>query len=65
MGEAKSTKATSAAAPPSNDTRSEPARSAATRAKAEDIGLALRAAYDNAVNEDIPPEMLDLLDKLC
>jgi Anti-sigma factor NepR len=29
-----------------------------------DIGSALRAAYDSAVNEDIPPEMLDLLSKL-
>lgn len=29
-----------------------------------DIGAALRAAYDSAVNEDIPPEMLDLLSKL-
>ena len=29
-----------------------------------DIGAALRAAYDNAVNEEIPPEMLDLLSKL-
>jgi Anti-sigma factor NepR len=29
-----------------------------------DIGSALRAAYDSAVSEDIPPEMLDLLNKL-
>jgi Anti-sigma factor NepR len=29
-----------------------------------DIGGALRAAYDSAVNEEIPPEMLDLLSKL-
>ena len=29
-----------------------------------DIGGALRAAYDSALNEDIPPEMLDLLSKL-
>jgi Anti-sigma factor NepR len=29
-----------------------------------DIGSALRAAYEIAVNEDIPPEMLDLLSKL-
>ncbi len=29
-----------------------------------DIGRALRAAYDSAVNEEIPPEMLDLLSKL-
>ena len=30
----------------------------------QDIGGALRAAYDSAVNEEIPPEMLDLLSKL-
>lgn len=29
-----------------------------------DIGIALRAVYDRAVQEDIPAEMLDLLDKL-
>jgi Anti-sigma factor NepR len=29
-----------------------------------DIGGALRAAYDSAVNEAIPPEMLELLSKL-
>jgi hypothetical protein len=29
-----------------------------------DIGSALRAAYDSAVQEEIPPEMLDLLSKL-
>jgi len=29
-----------------------------------DIGGALRAAYKSAVDEAIPPEMLDLLNKL-
>ena len=29
-----------------------------------DIGSALRAAYDSAVMEEIPPAMLDLLNKL-
>lgn len=29
-----------------------------------DIGDALRSAYDEAVSEDIPEEMLDLLGKL-
>lgn len=29
-----------------------------------DIGSALRAAYDSAVQEEIPPAMLDLLNKL-
>lgn len=29
-----------------------------------DLGQALRSVYDGALNEDIPPEMLDLLGKL-
>jgi hypothetical protein len=29
-----------------------------------DVGIALRAAYDSALDEAIPPEMLDLLSKL-
>jgi len=29
-----------------------------------EVGNALRSAYDQAVNEDIPAEMLDLLGKL-
>lgn len=29
-----------------------------------EVGHALRAAYQEAVSEDIPPEMLDLLGKL-
>lgn len=29
-----------------------------------DIGDALRTAYENTVNEDIPAEMIDLLGKL-
>ena len=29
-----------------------------------DVGKALRSAYQNMVDEDIPPEMLDLLGKL-
>jgi hypothetical protein len=28
------------------------------------VGRALRALYDSAVDEDIPPDMLDLLGKL-
>jgi hypothetical protein len=31
---------------------------------APEIGLALRMAYQQTINEDIPPEMLDLLGKL-
>jgi hypothetical protein len=34
------------------------------RPPAGDVGKALRSAYQNMVNEDIPPEMLDLLGKL-
>jgi hypothetical protein len=34
------------------------------RAPADDVGRALRSAYDEAVGESIPPEMLDLLGKL-
>lgn len=30
----------------------------------DDIGRALRSAYDRTVNEDIPDELLDLLGKL-
>jgi Anti-sigma factor NepR len=29
-----------------------------------DVGVALRAAYKSALDEAIPPEMLDLLSKL-
>lgn len=29
-----------------------------------EVGIALRAAYQSALDEDIPPEMLDLLSKL-
>lgn len=34
------------------------------RGPAPGVGNALRAAYDQTLNEDIPPEMLDLLGKL-
>jgi hypothetical protein len=34
------------------------------RASTPEVGHALRAAYEQAVKEDIPPEMLDLLGKL-
>lgn len=34
------------------------------RPPADDVGRALRSAYDEAVSENIPPEMLDLLGKL-
>jgi hypothetical protein len=34
------------------------------RGGSPEVGHALRAAYQQAVNEDVPPEMLDLLGKL-
>jgi hypothetical protein len=34
------------------------------RGTTPEVGQALRAAYQQAINEDIPPEMLDLLGKL-
>ena len=34
------------------------------RAASGEIGTALRSVYDGALNENIPPEMLDLLGKL-
>jgi hypothetical protein len=34
------------------------------RGPSPEVGHALRAAYQQAVSEDIPPEMLDLLGKL-
>jgi hypothetical protein len=40
------------------------ARPPRRRAARPEVGNALRAAYQQAVSEDIPPEMLDLLGKL-
>lgn len=37
---------------------------ATKRAPVPEVGNALRSAYDQAVNEEIPAEMLDLLGKL-
>lgn len=34
------------------------------RGHTPEVGQALRAAYQQTVSEDIPPEMLDLLGKL-
>jgi hypothetical protein len=39
-------------------------RRSGKRAPSGEIGSALRSVYDGALNEDIPPEMLDLLGKL-
>lgn len=48
--------------PAADDSPPAPARR--KRQAAGDVGNALRAAYDRMVDEDIPPEMLDLLGKL-
>jgi len=42
----------------------EPPKEKKKRGSRPEVGHALRAAYQQAVNEDIPPEMLDLLGKL-
>ncbi len=42
----------------------EPPRGRKKRGGSPEVGQALRAAYQQAVSEDIPPEMLDLLGKL-
>lgn len=34
------------------------------RVAGDGVGQALRSAYERTLNEDIPPEMLDLLGKL-
>ena len=34
------------------------------RANTPEVGHALRAAYQQTINEDIPPDLLDLLGKL-
>ena len=39
-------------------------RSRKKRPPAGEVGTALRSAYQRMVEEDIPPEMLDLLGKL-
>ena len=49
---------------PSNSPQSEKMKSGRKRAPNAEIGHALRKAYSDAVDEAIPPEMLDLLGKL-
>lgn len=57
------------------DRRSKPAQSKAAdkadkrrsgnkRQATPEVGLALRSVYQRTIDEDIPPEMLDLLGKL-
>ena len=42
----------------------DPNRPKKKRGPGGDVGTALRSAYERMVEEDIPPEMLDLLGKL-
>lgn len=46
-----------------SDDKKRPPRSP-KRAPGGDVGKALRSVYDDALKEDIPREMLDLLGKL-
>jgi hypothetical protein len=46
-----------------SDTQHPPARSG-RKASSPGVGNALREAYQEALREDVPPEMLDLLGKL-
>ena len=53
--------------PLSEETEANPAEGsskARKRPPIPEVGSALRSAYEQAVNEDIPAEMLDLLGKL-
>jgi hypothetical protein len=49
---------------PQQEQSDEVPRSRKKRSTRPEVGHALRAAYQQAVNEQIPPEMLDLLGKL-
>jgi hypothetical protein len=49
---------------PDNPSDEGPPRARKKRSATGDVGNALRSAYDRVVDEDIPPEMLDLLGKL-
>ena len=50
--------------PDPDNNRPAPSRSRKRRAAPGEVGNALRSAYQRMVDEDIPPEMLDLLGKL-
>ena len=41
-----------------------PERRSRRRSAGGEVGQALRKVYDHALNEDVPPAMLDLLGKL-
>jgi hypothetical protein len=49
---------------PDNRPSEASSRSRKKRPPAGEVGNALRSAYQRMVQEDIPPEMLDLLGKL-
>jgi hypothetical protein len=50
--------------PSSDMTEDFPPRTKKRRAPVSEIGDALKTVYQRAIDEDIPPEMLDLLGKL-
>lgn len=50
--------------PSSEMTEDSPPRPKKRRAPVSEIGDALKSVYQRTINEDIPPEMLDLLGKL-
>jgi hypothetical protein len=41
-----------------------PERRGSRRSQSNDVGNALKSVYDRALNEAIPPDLLDLLGKL-
>ena len=45
-------------------TETSPSSHGKRRAPPSEVGEALKSVYQRTVNEDIPPEMLDLLGKL-
>jgi Anti-sigma factor NepR len=53
-----------AATPESGSLPKTTSASSPARTDSRDIGAALRAAYESALDEEIPAEMLDLLSKL-
>ena len=50
--------------PRSGDASMQPKPRKKKRGDTPELGQALRSVYDRAMNEPIPPEMLDLLGKL-
>jgi hypothetical protein len=51
-------------APSSEDDSAATARPKKKRGQSPEVGHALRAAYQRTIDEDIPPDLLDLLGKL-